>query len=136
MPWPKTRRPRSGGVYTSHATDFNSYILFRRTFCFYEFTKFSYESGERKLNGMKKNRTTSSSNRYKGIPIRIPIRRCVKCIKLRGTKQVQTQQRSSVRLQYRNLFPGNNSPNTFSLVHETFVPFPRKLPHSPHIVSP
>lgn len=57
MPWPKTRRPRSGGVYTSHATDFNSYILFRRTFCFYEFTKFSYESGERKLNGMKKNRT-------------------------------------------------------------------------------
>lgn len=66
MPWPKTRRPRSGGVYTSRAMDFNSYILFRRTFCFYEFTKFSYESGERKLNGMKKNRTTSSSNRYKG----------------------------------------------------------------------
>lgn len=61
--------------------------------------------------------------------IRISIHRCVKCIKLRGTKQVQTQQRSSVpRLQYRNLFPGNKLSEYFLSGAQNFRTVPSKTP--------
>ena len=62
IPWPKTCRPRSGGVYTPHATDFNFYILFRREHFVSMNLRNNFRMNQGGGNGMKKNRTTSSSN--------------------------------------------------------------------------
>lgn len=56
------RRPRSGGVYTPHATDFNFYILFRREHFVSMNLRNNFRMNQGGGNGMKKNRTTSSSN--------------------------------------------------------------------------
>lgn len=62
IPWPKTCGPRSEGVYTPHATDFNFYILFRREHFVSMNLRNNFRMNQGGGNGMKKNRTTSSSN--------------------------------------------------------------------------